>query len=1162
MVSTRKILAAISLLIFLWLILSLILPPLLTGLIIRHLPYEDVPDWGSGVTVGSEDNLLTNITLDELDFININWSLNPMMIFANITPADPPRYWRRNAYDTYTGSQWQRSSSNTQPLSEVDPGSEVVYTITQNITHQLGGTLPLLALWPNPMIIRDSIYSERLPSSDSYTLEVDDYGTALLRARFSTNGSSLIQYQVTYNPVDWRLVRPQAQSASLTPSSLDYYQTQGLNQLSPATRNYVQNELSSILAGVPDNAFEQAFSILEYFKGNFTFDPYMTRPGASQELVEYFLAQGGGIGLDFATAYTIFLREQGIAARPVLGFILGENHTTHRVLRMYHAHFWVEVYIPTSASNGYWLQFDPTPLPRWITDGTPLPSSKNLLQRLMNNAPHHARDQDDFVISTYYELTVNVPIPIVDRGQLFQIEATLTKDGAPEPNEVIWFYDDTEQWLLGSDTTSLSGQASTTFTYNNSAIVGFHILRVAFHARSEYGGIALRGGANLTLAVTPLEVNRTYSIAFDGFLRDAVNGRGLSQNETALIGVNLLINFQQVTDAIPQSNGYYSGTYRIPANQTPLGPFTVAVSAFALPSIINPIISNAEILNITAQSQLTVTAVPNAVRRNSNISISGQLTYENSTALQGQLIEVYWNGTHIGDAVTDSMGNFLLNHTPAVIGTVSIGVRFAGSTYVFGSTATTMAQVHDQGTIAVFIDDNDGDDVTQRGLTVDLYGWVENDSGIRQSDITVLIYFNNSQLLQTTTFANGSFRIQYQIQSTQSIGLIEVTGDVVSAILVVVSSIDYITINSTTQILNLQFDKTRAMIGEQVSLTGRLIDDQGTGISGRDITINLDYLSTTISLGTSTTIGDGTFQLSFTVPASVPNTIPTISLITSYSGTNYFGQSNASRTLDIFANATLNLTPLPSPQLEGSSIIISGTFFDDFNRPLSDREVTLLIDGQPVISANTSLQGQVSFNYTIPILYINRNLTFQLQHQTVRLVNSNLRNIVVEAASMQQPTPLPIEIVIIVVIIVVVIIVAVVLFRYLKKRPRRPQVPSIDAAAMLTTLRQLLTDKKYRESVIYAFRMFETLVQAKLGLFRDPSITLREFGNLAVAQGRLDTRSMQVFVRGVEEARFSDHPISYNAALSTLNAFASIYNSLVGGNLRFVTQEEEKQQSE
>jgi transglutaminase-like putative cysteine protease len=1160
-VSTRKILAAISLLIILWLILSLILPPLLTGLIIRHLPYEDVPDWGSGVTVGSEDNLLTNITLDELDFININWSLNPMMIFANITPADPPRYWRRNAYDTYTGSQWQRSSSNTQPLSEVDPGSEVVYTITQNISHQLGGTLPLLALWPNPMIIRDSIYSERLPSSDSYTLEVDDYGTALLRARFSTNGSSTIQYQVTYNPVDWRLVRPQSQSASLTPSSLNYYQTQGLNQLSDPTRNDIQNRLSSILAGVPDNAFEQAFSILEYFKGTFAFNYSLSRPAASQDLVEYFLTQGGGIGLNFATAYTMFLREQGIAARPVLGVILGENHTTHRVLRMYHFHFWVEVYIPTSATEGYWLQFDPTPLPSEITDGIPLPT-RSLIQRLTSKAPQQARDQDDFVISTYYELTVNVPIPIVDRGQLFQIEATLTKDGVPESNEVIWFYDDTEQWLLGSDTTSSSGYASTTFTYNNSAIVGFHILRVAFHARSEYGIIALRGAANLTLAVTPDEVNRTYSIAFDGFLRDAVNGRGLSQNETFLTGVNLLLNFQPVTDAIPQTNGYYAGTYRIPANQTPLGPFTVAVSAFALPSIINPIISSPVILNITAQSQLTVTAVPNAVRRNSNISISGRLTYENSTVLQGQIIEVYWNDTHIGNTVTDSIGNFLLNHTPAVIGTAIIRVRFAGSLYVFGSTATTTAQVHDQGTIAVFIDDDDGDDVTQRGLTVNLYGWVENDSGIRQADVSVLIYFNTSQLVQTTTFANGSFRTQYQLQSTQSIGLIEVTGDVVSAILVVVSTIDYITINSTTQILNLQIDKTRAMIGEQVSLTGRLIDDQGAGISGRDITINLDYLSTTTSLGTSTTIGDGTFQVSFTVPGSIPSSLPTVSLVTSYSGTNYLSQSNASRTLDIFANATLNLTPLPSPQLEGSSIIITGTFFDDFSRPLSDREVTLLIDGQPVISANTSLQGQVSFNYTIPILYINRNLTFQLQHQTVRLVNSNIRNIVVEAASMQQPIPLPIEIVIIIIVIVVVIIVAVMLYRYLKKRPRRPQVPSIDAAAMLTTLRQLLTDKKYRESVIYAFRMFETLVQVKLGLFRDPSITLREFGNLAVAQGRLDTRSMELFIRGVEEARFSDHRIRYKAALSTLNAFASIYNALVGGNLRFVTQEQEQQQSE
>jgi len=109
---------------------------------------------------------------------------------------------------------------------------------------------------------------------------------------------------------------------------------------------------------------------------------------------------------------------------------------------------------------------------------------------------------------------------------------------------------------------------------------------------------------------------------------------------------------------------------------------------------------------------------------------------------------------------------------------------------------------------------------------------------------------------------------------------------------------------------------------------------------------------------------------------------------------------------------------------------------------------------------------------------------------------------------------------------------------------------------MLTTLRQLLSGQKYRDSILHAFKMFEIIAQIKLGLFREPSMTPREFAYLAAGKGGLDTRQVEIFVRGTEEARFSNHPITYNTALTTLNAFAALYNHLTGGNLRFVTQEQ------
>lgn len=1154
MVSKRSIVAAISLTIIILLILSFLWPLLFQPPIPRQEEYDDVPDWGTGVTVGTDDSFLDNITLDDVP-LDLNWSLDPSFTVAVISPVDPPRYWRNTAYDRYMGTNWEKSSNATQLLGSVTPGSEIVYTIVQNITHQVAGSFPLLSLWPDPMIISNSIQCPHLPYPDSYDLETDQYGTAILNARFSNTGNTTLQYQVTYNPLNWTTIRPLAQSASSTPAAiLAQYQQQGLNHLSPATRTYIQTELSSILTGVPDNAFEEAFAILNYFKGTFTFDPFVPRPGASDEHVAWFLAQGAGIGLDFATAYTMFLRESGIAARPVVGVVLGTNNSSHRILYLMHVHFWVEVYIPTSG-QGYWLQFDPTPLPSFITDGSPPPTPS-----IKKPPDPSAMDQDPYVISTYYDLSVSVTATVVDRFELFQIIAILTRDGVPEPGEPLLFYDETEHWLIGSNVTTTTGEARTTFQYNNSAIVGFHILRVAFHAQSEYAGIALHGAANLSLSLTPQEVNRTTSVHFNGTLIDAVNGRGISNSETNLTGVSVLLNNILIIEPGTNASGHYSVDYIILASQAPLG-LTAVNATFGILGIIDPTNSTIETLNITATSQLSVQAIPNSIRSNSTATIQGQLQYENSTGIAGQSIQLLWNGTPIGSAITDSAGYYALNHTPIPIGYVTIEARFIGVPLVYGSNAVNTALVHKNGTIIIFVDDEDGDNLTQRGGTVYFSGYVEDDNGTRQPSVTVRILINGTEILQTTTLSDGSFSDTYQIDPTHSVGIKEVTGDIIDGTLVVVSSFDYFILNSTTQIQNLSFDMTPAMLGESVTLTGQIIDDQDIGLSGQPLSVSLSYLTTTIPLGTTFSQPDGSFSYSFVIPVSIPGSISTVSFDISYLGTPFLGLNSSSEPLDVFSNATLLIDVSSGPFAWNASIPINGTLVDSFGRALTNRDIQLFIDNTYNFTAQSNQFGQVYFVLRLrPSGNTDVNYTLQLRHETIITVNSTVRIITVEAQEqMQTPPPLyfPIEWIIAIIVVLVIIVVAILGYRYWKRRPRQPTAPSIDAAAMLTALRQLLTQQKYRESIIYAFRMFETIVQAKLGIYRDPSITVREFANLTVAHGRLDTRNMEVFIRGVEEARYSDHPISYNTALSTLNAFAKMYNSLTGGNLRFVTQEQQ-----
>jgi transglutaminase-like putative cysteine protease len=1104
---------------------------------------------------------MDNITYDDFS-LDLNWSIDPSFTVAIVSPVDPPRYWRNTAYDRYLGTDWEKSNTTTDLLPPVLPGSEVVYTITQNITHpSVTGAFGLLTLWPNPMIIEGSIQCPQLPYPDSYDLATDEYNTAILNGRFSNNGSTTLQYQVTYNPLNWTTIRPLAQSAILTPSSLlTQYQLQGLTQMSPSTRADVQSRLSMILAGVPDNAFEEAFTILNYFKATFTFDPFVPRPGPTEEHVEWFLAGGTGVGVDFATAYAMFLREAGIAARPVVGAILGTNNGTHRILHPMHIHFWVEAYIPVGAGQGYWLQFDPTPLPSFITDGSPPPAPSP------PNTPNPLPpDQDPYVISTYYNLSIVVTPPIVDRGVPFRVIATLTQDGVPSSGEPLWFYDDTENWFLGSNTTTVSGEASITFQYNNSAIIGIHLLRVAFSALSEYSAVALHGAASLTFSASPLEVNRTMVVRFNGTLADTINGRGLSPYETGFTDVNIILSSTIVAQVSTDSQGRYSIDYPIPISQAPLG-LTSAQSSFVLPSIIDPVLSLIQNVNITATSQLSVQAVPNSIRLNSPTLIQGQLRYENGTGIPGQTIQLLWNGTLIGSNTTDGTGYFILNYTPTVVGQVTLEAQFPGNGtyYVYGCSATALARVHEEGSIIVFVSDDDGDDVTQRGATVTYSGWVEDQTGNPVSGVTVRIYLNLTQVVQTTTLLDGTFSVNHVLGLPLPVGTMEVTGDIIHGTLQVVSTFDYFVINSTTQIQNLSFDVSQVMLGESVTLTGQLIDDQGLGLAGQSVDLTIVYLSTSLPAGTVISQADGNFSQTIVIPISIPGSVSTITFNATFLGTAYYGLSTESQPLDIFSNASIVIDVLPGPYAWNSSIPVNGTIVDNFGRNLTSRTIQLFVNGSSVGSTTSDSLGQVSFTlYLAPSGNQDTQYSLELRHITIITLNSSVRTITVEAEDTMQPPPFyfPLEWLIAIVVVIIVIALSFIGFRFWKRRPKKSATPSIDAAAMLTTLRQLLTQQKYRDAIIYAFRMFETIIQAKLGLFRDPSITLREFANLTVAHGSLDTRNMEIFIRGVEEARYSDHSISYNTALSTLNAFAKMYNSLTGGNLRFVTQEQQSPES-
>ncbi len=106
--------------------------------------------------------------------------------------------------------------------------------------------------------------------------------------------------------------------------------------------------------------------IINFLHTTTSYDPHPPLTPKNRDIVDYFLYTSfKGSCLHYATTLAVLLRDMGLKARVVLGYITKPYSNTYRIIRN-PPHLWVEVFIP-----GYgWLQVDPTP-PTASTEPSP-----------------------------------------------------------------------------------------------------------------------------------------------------------------------------------------------------------------------------------------------------------------------------------------------------------------------------------------------------------------------------------------------------------------------------------------------------------------------------------------------------------------------------------------------------------------------------------------------------------------------------------------------------------------------------------------------------------------------------------------------------------------------------------------------------------------------
>lgn len=127
----------------------------------------------------------------------------------------------------------------------------------------------------------------------------------------------------------------------------------------PDTLTAETRALAAELAAPYDNAFDKAIAIRDYLRATIAYNDQIDTPPPGVEPVHYVLFESQEAYCTYyATAMAMMLRAEGVPARIVNGYSMGEflpDSSSYRV-RSNNAHTWVEVFFPRYG----WIIFEPT----------------------------------------------------------------------------------------------------------------------------------------------------------------------------------------------------------------------------------------------------------------------------------------------------------------------------------------------------------------------------------------------------------------------------------------------------------------------------------------------------------------------------------------------------------------------------------------------------------------------------------------------------------------------------------------------------------------------------------------------------------------------------------------------------------------------------------
>ncbi|MBD3406019.1 MAG: hypothetical protein GF411_07845 [Candidatus Lokiarchaeota archaeon] len=668
-----------------------------------HEPYTEIEDWAYNIPwAGGRASWFDNINYTDLpldqplpeDLMN---QLENVIFIAE--PSDPLQLWRASAFDSYDGSGWKKSSIaeysvSTTSLADATAQGNEIYTVYLNLTAGSSvGEVQLPIIFPDQQIITDSFTTYPSGRLLSYTLTTDDYGTVLLgpTVQGDPGENVLFSYQVTYSTQDLENIESTAiedANAGLNapPSIRNLYSVLDI-PLSQRVQDNI-SQFDTLNAFENSSALDVALYVEQYFKSTFDLmmdpDEYSERPSDGQEVTDWFIERGGGLPMDFATAYSVYMRSLDIPARVTMGYAVGDQDGDQRIIRVRHMMFWAEVFIPTS-DGGDWIQVIPFSLTPDMGGG---------------QTPENV---DETSIELYaFPADLDFPYGVI--GEDAYIGAAMSAEGffISQP-ETITFYDHTDEVVMGSTTIQpgeLFPLANLTYVFPEGSFIGQHNISATWTGPD----FSVSNWTYITVGGSASPVSLPSISAIDGFIRDTpdvidpktvqVNIANGFDNHTAYWDDTISVQGVLTVGGSPVNgstlendqvqimwdNVFYAnatiaedGSYSLDIFVDPFDFVRMTVGGHEIKSyyageftesnVIFPGESQPSTVTVQGIVSFTYSVTPTLTFRGDVIEFEGVAQLRNGTTLDGITVGIIFDGVLVNTTTSNSSGGFLGYYT-------------------------------------------------------------------------------------------------------------------------------------------------------------------------------------------------------------------------------------------------------------------------------------------------------------------------------------------------------------------------------------------------------------------------------------------------------------------------------------------------------------------